>query len=134
MSTTIHKSAVLSPIRVAKVSKKPFSGALADLMTKRDISYPRLSDATKTVDPNGKGLSHAYLHRLTHGAKPPPAVTIALIAAALRVSPEYFKEYRQHVVAQRAKLLADEIGLPEVLAALDALEARQHGSNPPTDD
>ena len=133
MLTTGNKRPLLSSFKVKDPSKKDFGKALQDLMVRRDMSYPRLSAATKTIDPNGKGVSHAYLHRLAHGAKPPPPPTIAMIAAALRISPEYFREYRQHIASQRARLLADEIGLPQVLAALDALEAKEGRDDVGTD-
>lgn len=117
-----------------KQAKKPFDVALKKLMEEKQISYVRLSERTKSLDPLGKGLSHTFIHELTSGKKTPRPERIELIARALGVNPEHFKEYRRYVVAQRAELLADEIGLPEVLAALDALEARQHDSNTPADD
>ena len=121
------------PAKNAFNNRDKFGVALRKLMAARKTSYRSLSDATKTLDASGKGLSPTYLSQVTTGIHTPTPSRIELIASALRADPRYFREYREHLAAQRAKLLASEIGLDEVLAALDELEARQGSSGAPTD-
>jgi len=64
-----------------------FPAALSRLMQQRDLSYRQLAYKTR--------LSAGYLNHLTKGRRPVPAdPVIRTIAAALRVEPEYFIEYR----------------------------------------
>lgn len=124
-----------SDVRRSKTKRtsKEFGFAVGQLMAERRSTFTTLSDATKILDATGSGLSRTYLSQVVTGQHVPTPARMELIAAALRVDPTYFKEYRQYVAAQRAKLLTAEIGLDEVLAALDELEARQSGNNPPAD-
>ena len=65
-----------------------FPDALRELMDQRGMSYRRLATRTK--------LSAGYLNHLACGTRPVPAdAVIRTIARALRVTPEYFFEYRQ---------------------------------------
>ena len=106
-------------------SKKPFSKALRALMESKKISYDRLAKATKIVDPEGKGLSGAFIHLLTTEKRAPLIRHIELLASALEISPNHFTEYRQYVVSNKAKLLENKYGYEELLEELAAIEARE---------
>ena len=64
-----------------------FPAALKGLMEERHLSYRQLAYKTK--------LSAGYLNHLTKGTRPVPGdQVIRTIAAALRVPPDFFLEYR----------------------------------------
>lgn len=101
-------------------SDKPFHVALQALMKRHDVSYRGLSELTHAVD---KPLSHAYLNHLGTGREKKPTVeNMEAIAQALGVDATYFREYREHLAAQRARALAARHGLDAVLAKLGELD------------
>lgn len=100
-------------------SNQAFPEALQALMKRRDVSYRRLADLTKTTD---RPLSHAYLGHLGSGRSPATIENMQTVAQALGVEPEFFREYREHVAAQRARSLAARHGMDAVLAKLAELD------------
>ncbi len=70
-----------------------FPDALRLLMRQRNLSYRQMAYKTH--------LSAGYLNHLTKGTRPVPADAIVrVIAAALRVGPEHFIEYRLRQVLE----------------------------------
>ena len=107
------------------VSTKPFAVALKQIMDKEHISYMSLSELTKTADHTQKGLSHGYLNNLVRGLKKPTIQNIELIATALRLPATHFREYREHLVATEAKLLAQKYGFDEIMERLRTVAKEQ---------
>jgi transcriptional regulator with XRE-family HTH domain len=70
-----------------------FPDALRLLMRERNLSYRQMAYKTH--------LSAGYLNHLTKGTRPVPADNVVrIIAAALRVGPEHFIEYRLRQVLE----------------------------------
>ncbi len=94
-----------TPITKNRYSQERFPMALKSLMDERRLSYRQLAYKTK--------LSAGYLNHLTKGTRPVPAdPVIAVIAAALRVEPDFFLEFRLRQVAdvlESAPELADKL-------------------------
>lgn len=103
-------------------TKAPFSEAVKALMEMRNLSYERLSKATKLVDDTGKGLSSGYIHLLANDKRSPTPQNIQLLSAALRVDPTHFAEYRQYLAAREAKILEAEYGLDALINHLQNFE------------
>jgi transcriptional regulator with XRE-family HTH domain len=104
----------------ARRSNQAFPQALTALMKRSEVSYRRLADLTKTTD---RPLSSAYLGHLGSGRSPATIENMQTVAQALGVEPEYFREYREHIAAQRARSLAARHGMDAVLAKLAELDA-----------
>lgn len=123
-----------APTAAGEQTDAPFHEAFSKLKEERRLSYRDLRDATEGVNPSGRGLSASHLSRLCHGLDPPSALTIALIAKALDLSPRYFAEYR---LAQARALLDERApgGLRFALRQLRRFEAagstEQETSRPP---
>ena len=80
--------------RKRKFSEEDFGRTIERLMEEAGLTYRGL--AAKT------GLSAGYLNHLVHGNRPVPSKdVVARLAAALGVEPEYFREYRLRVIADR---------------------------------
>jgi transcriptional regulator with XRE-family HTH domain len=94
-----------TPIANNRFSQDRFPAALKGLMDERRLSYRQLAYKTK--------LSAGYLNHLTKGTRPVPAdPVIAVIAEALRVTPDFFLEYRVRQVTDvldSAPALADRL-------------------------
>lgn len=91
-------------------STKPFHTALSEAIKARDITFEALAEAS--------GRSASYLNRLANGKMSPPSkAAMERIAAALRLSPMYFMEYRAIVFHEEALrnpvLLHEAMGLME---------------------
>jgi transcriptional regulator with XRE-family HTH domain len=118
-------------INKPRYTRQRFPNALRGLMQERHLSYRQLAYKTR--------LSAGYLNHLTKGTRPVPAdLVISNIAAALRVEPDYFLEYRLRqvvIVLDKAAPLADRLygvlirrlPVPDDLAAL--LEAHATSAN-----
>lgn len=106
-------------------TKAPFSEAVKALMEMRNLSYERLSKATKLADDTGKGLSSGYIHLLANDKRNPTPQNMQLLAAALRVEPTHFAEYRQYLAAREARILEAEYGLDAIISHLQNFEAYQ---------
>jgi transcriptional regulator with XRE-family HTH domain len=54
------------------------------------------------------GLSAGYLNHLVHGNRPVPSNDVVeLLAKALDVDPEYFREYRLRVITEKLEKMPD---------------------------
>ena len=83
---------MLKPNR-PRYSRERFQAALKGLMEERHLSYRQLAYKTQ--------LSAGYLNHLTKGTRPVPADNVVrIIAAALRIGPEHFVEYRYRQVLE----------------------------------
>jgi transcriptional regulator with XRE-family HTH domain len=70
------------------------------LMNESGVTYRAL--AAKS------GLSAGYLNLLVHGNRPVPSNdVIELLAGALDVDPEHFREYRLRVITERLEAMPD---------------------------
>lgn len=76
------------------LSNDPITVALRPLMRERNLTYRALADLTRAQDPDGRGVTYAYLCGLTSGREYPSRRSIELIAASLDLEPSYFAEYR----------------------------------------
>lgn len=102
------------------VSQLAFPRALRKLMAEQGLSFQKLAARTQAVD--GRGLGRAYLNQLATKKRQPTINNLYVIARAVDIDPRYFREYREHLAAERARELAQQIGLDEVLAKLDELQ------------
>ncbi len=88
--------------RRRRFSDGPFGETLEALMAERGITYRGLAAQTK--------LSAGYLNHIVHGNRPVPANdVIEVIAKALGVAPEHFREYRLRVITERLERMPDLI-------------------------
>lgn len=79
---------------------EPFGAAIERLMNESGVTYRAL--AAKT------GLSAGYLNHLVHGNRPVPSNdVIETLSKSLDVDPEYFREYRLRVIADRLETMPD---------------------------
>jgi transcriptional regulator with XRE-family HTH domain len=69
---------------------KNFSDAVRELMKAKGFSFPKLAREI------GQKLSTTYLHNLATGKSKPTKENIEVIAKGLKISPSYFKEYREY--------------------------------------
>lgn len=77
-----------------------FGPAVERLMNETEITYRAL--AAKT------GLSAGYLNHLVHGNRPVPSNDVVeILAQALDVDPEHFREYRLRVITEKLEALPD---------------------------
>ncbi len=97
-----------------KQTRQAFPVALRLAIVARKTSYRSLADKT----PYG----FTYIEALTSGRKQPTVENIEVIAAALDLPPEHFREYREHLVEQAARRLVDQHGAEAVLAKLAELD------------
>jgi transcriptional regulator with XRE-family HTH domain len=79
---------------------EPFGSAVERLMNETGVTYRAL--AAKT------GLSAGYLNHLVHGNRPVPSNdVIDVLAGALDVDADYFREYRVRVITDRLETMPD---------------------------
>lgn len=105
---------------LAEHTQEAFAPALRKLIDHHGLSLRTLADLTPAID--GKGLRHAYIGHLAKGAMFPTVANMELLAQALGVGPEYFREYREHRVEMEARRLAEIHGADTVLAKLAELD------------
>jgi transcriptional regulator with XRE-family HTH domain len=98
--------------------------SLRSLMAERGLSFRRLAEKTRAVDPNGRGLSYGHISNLAKGERPTEP-TVRLLAKALELPPETFADYR--IARLRASLDEREVGLDQALRTLETLEAALDG-------
>ncbi len=104
---------VLAQPKERRFSNQPFPEALKGLMEERHLSYRQLAYKTQ--------LSAGYLNHLTKGSRPVPADSVLEnLAAALKVGPDYFLEYR---LRQVARILGDSPRLADRLYRILACDA-----------
>ena len=86
--------------RKRKFSEESFGSTIERLMNEERLTYRGLAART--------GLSAGYLNHLVHGNRPVPSKdVVARLASALGVEPEYFREYRLRVIADRLEEMPD---------------------------
>lgn len=88
-------------------------------MDRRDVSFRQLEKLTEAA---GHRLTFGYVGQLARAEKIPTPENMEILAAALGVSPTFWREYREHTAAQRARVLAARVGLDAVLAKLAELD------------
>ena len=101
---------------MTRPSTKPFGEALRTLMDERSLTFRGLAEATRKLD--GKGITHAHINMLANGHDKPSMRAMELIAAACRIDPDYFAEYR--LAAAMRELDPAEVGLEQALENLNA--------------
>ena len=88
--------------RRRRFSDEPFGETIERLMAERGVTYRALADKTK--------LSAGYLNHLVHGNRPVPSDdVIRILAKALGVEPEHFREYRLRVITDRLEEMPELI-------------------------
>jgi transcriptional regulator with XRE-family HTH domain len=88
--------------RKRRFSDEAFGPTIQWLMAELDVTYRALADKT--------GLSAGYLNHLVHGNRPVPSDdVIAVLARALGVEPEHFREVRIRRIAERLEKMPDLI-------------------------
>lgn len=97
-----------------------FADALRALIDRHGLSLRTLADLTPAID--GQGLRHSYIGHLARGVRFPTVANMELLARALGVEPEHFREYREHEVSELARSLAERHGAAVVLAKLAELD------------
>jgi transcriptional regulator with XRE-family HTH domain len=81
---------------------EPFGPAVERLMNETGVTYRALASKT--------GLSAGYLNHLVHGNRPVPSNdVIDVLAAALDVDADYFREYRVRVITDRLETMPDMV-------------------------
>jgi transcriptional regulator with XRE-family HTH domain len=73
---------------------QPITVALKALMRERRLTLRSLAEITRTHDPEGRGVTFAYLGGLTSGREHPSRRSLELVAASLDLEPDYFPEYQ----------------------------------------
>jgi transcriptional regulator with XRE-family HTH domain len=83
-----------------RFSERPFGETVTALMEEAGITYRGLAART--------GLSAGYLNHIVHGNRPVPSDRVlAILAGALDVEPEHFREYRIRLITQRLEEMPD---------------------------
>jgi transcriptional regulator with XRE-family HTH domain len=82
------------PVVKRPQTDEPITVALKPLMRERRLTFRALAELTRNHDPDGRGVTFAYLGALTSGREHPSRRSLELIAASLGLEPEYFPEYR----------------------------------------
>jgi transcriptional regulator with XRE-family HTH domain len=91
--------------RRRRFSEEPFGPTVERLMAETGHTYRSLAEKSK--------LSAGYLNHLVHGNRPVPNdEVIHMLANALGVEPEHFREYRLRVITERLE------GMPELIDRL----------------
>ena len=80
--------------RRRKYSEEPFGPTVERLMGENGVTYRPLAERTN--------LSAGYLNHLVHGNRPVPSDDLMrVLASALDVEPEHFREYRLRVITEK---------------------------------
>jgi transcriptional regulator with XRE-family HTH domain len=83
-----------------RYASEPFGPAVERLMNETGVTYRAL--AAKT------GLSAGYLNHLVHGNRPVPSNDVVeVLAKALNVEAEYFREYRVRIITEKLEAMPD---------------------------
>jgi transcriptional regulator with XRE-family HTH domain len=83
-----------------RYTSEPFGPAVERLMNETGVTYRAL--AAKT------GLSAGYLNHLVHGNRPVPSNDVVeVLAKALDVEAEHFREYRVRVITEKLEAMPD---------------------------
>ena len=88
--------------RKRRFSEEPFGPTVEKLMDETGVTYRALADKTK--------LSAGYLNHLVHGNRPVPSDDLMrVLASALDVEPEHFREYRLRVITEKLERMPELI-------------------------
>src|SRR5438876_9341197 len=88
--------------RKRRFSDDSFGPTIERLMGEAGLTYRSLAERTK--------LSAGYLNHLVHGNRPVPSDEVMrVLASALGVEPEHFREYRLRVISERLERMPDLI-------------------------
>lgn len=86
--------------RKRRYSSDPFGATVQALMAETGTTYRALAERTN--------LSAGYLNHIVHGNRPVPATgVLRVLAAALGVEPEHFREHRIRVITERLEEMPD---------------------------
>lgn len=99
-------------------SKKPFPDTLKAILETEEVTHRELSRRCKERGWGALGT----INRLVNGELRPSMRAMAAVAAALRVKPETFAEYR--LGAMREQLDPEVAGLKKALRTLDRCQGR----------
>ena len=77
-------------------------------MTEQRLSYRALAKLTRAADPDGRGVSHAYLCALVAGREYPSRRSMQLLATSLKIDANRFAEHR--IAELRAELNGRDVG------------------------
>lgn len=81
-----------------RFSEEGFGETVQRLMDELGVTYRQLAART--------GLSAGYLNHLVHGNRPVPSNdVVAMLAKALEVEPEHFREYRLRMITERLEAM-----------------------------
>ena len=85
-----------------RFSEEGFGETVQRLMDEQGVTYRQLAGRT--------GLSAGYLNHLVHGNRPVPSDDVMrVLANALGVEPEHFREYRLRVITEKLERMPDLI-------------------------
>src|SRR6266700_4905920 len=88
--------------RKRRFSEDSFGPTIERLMGEAGLTYRSLAERTR--------LSAGYLNHLVHGNRPVPSDDVMrVLANALGVEPEHFREYRLRVITERLERMPDMI-------------------------
>ena len=88
--------------RRRRFSDEPFGVTVERLMAETGHAYRSLAERTR--------LSAGYLNHLVHGNRPVPSDDVMrMLASALGVEPEHFREYRLRVITEKLERMPDLI-------------------------
>ena len=86
--------------RRRRFSDESFGPTIERLMAESGTTYRALGTRT--------GLSAGYLNHLVHGNRPVPSnEVVQLLAEALDVEPEHFREYRLRTITERLETMPE---------------------------
>jgi transcriptional regulator with XRE-family HTH domain len=90
------------------LNSDPITITLKRLMDELGLTYRRLAELTRSVDPAGRGVTYTYLSGLTSGREYPSRRSMELVAASLGIEPGHFAEYR--LATLRRELNGRDVG------------------------
>ena len=111
--------------RMQTRTELPFGQALSQVMGERGLTFRRLEEITREEDPEGRGLTNAYLNQLTKARAKVSMRGIEVVASALALDPCYFLEYRAELVRQYFD--RDRVDPSALAPRLQALEKAMSG-------
>jgi transcriptional regulator with XRE-family HTH domain len=85
-----------------RFSEEAFGATVQRLMDEQGVTYRQLAAQT--------GLSAGYLNHLVHGNRPVPSNDVVqMLAKALEVEPEHFREFRLRSITERLEKMPELI-------------------------
>ena len=90
------------------LNSDPITITLKRFMDERGLTYRALGELTRSADPAGRGVTHAYLSGLTSGREYPSRRSMELIATSLGIEPDHSAEHR--LATLRRELNGRDVG------------------------